>query len=224
MFGAHLKAGHIAGDTRRARITTAGRRLAVAARCVINDDLQILVGVIYLLGLEFQRHVERNTQKREIVLRIVVIEGGTVNRIRVARLFIATVVDGKLAGPDGARLLVEHVVGHIGARGNCAVTGGQAEAAQVQDLEAVRAGGAVLIPIGISAGGVLRDGDFHGVHAGLKGHLVGHAREVLPCEGGEGDGAVLNGLGDGEVSATGDFELAVDVFDGPCIGRPRAQS
>ena len=114
----------------------------------------------------------------------------------VAVLVVAVVVGGVLGGLDGHVLDVERAVGrHARAGGDGAVLAVEAEAALVQQLEAVGAGRSGLELVGVAGGGARRDDDVREDLAGGERERAGLGGEVLPRIGAQAHGAVVHGLG-----------------------------
>ena len=137
--------------------------------------------------------------------------------MRVVGLVVTGIGVLNLRGVDGDFFLVEQAAaGHAGAGGHRAVFRRQDGAVLVNHLEAVAARGAVLVLVGIVAGGVLADGNVLVGFVGSEGHGAGVvaliAREVNARDGGERDYAPIDGLSDGGIARAGDTERVVVLW------------
>ena len=183
--------------------------------------MQVLVGVVVFLALETECHTQLGADLLEVRLgRVAAGEVAAAGDGLVAVFVVAVIVGGVLAGVDGHILDVERARrGYAGAGGHAAVFRREDVAVAVQHLEAVGARGAALELVGVRAGGALRHGDGLGGIVGGEGQLPAHGGEVLALDGAEGDGAVVDGLADGRVAATGNREGAAAVGHAERAGR-----
>ena len=207
-----LEAGHIVREVRRARVAIAGigGTIVVAVVGRVEQDLEILVAVLHLLGLEVEGHVKLHVAGREVVLgrSDVVVAGACHGQVGVVA--ITAIARSGFGGRDRHRFLVEI------RRENCvlgvvvhfAVIVGQHIAVLVEYLETVDARGAGLeAVVRLDVGDVrFRDVDGFGGLVGREGHRAGLLGEVLSREGREADGAVVHRFGDGGVARAGDGE------------------
>ena len=204
----HLETSHIARGTDIAGVTVAAAGAVVAGGGVVDQQLQVFIGVVVLLGLEAEGHTQLGAQESQIGLRAGGAVGGAGDAL-VAVVVVAVVIGGVLGGLDGDILDVEGAAaGYAGAGGHAAVSRREDVAVAVENLEAVCAAAGRLVLVGISAGGAFGDGDGLAGLIGGEGQRAGGSSEVLALDGAEGDGAVVDGLGDGGVATAGDGEGA----------------
>ena len=211
-----VEARHIARQVDVAWVAVAAVGAVVAGADVVDEYLHVLVAVIFLFGFEAQRRAQLGTNEGVVGLwsdtREVVV-GATLDVMRVVALGITGIGELSVGGEDGDFLLVEQAAaGHVGAGGHRAVFRRQDGAVAVEHLEAVLARGAVLVLVGIVAGGVLADGNVLVGFVDSEGHGAGVvaliAREVNARNGGERDHAPVDSLSDGGVARAGDSERA----------------
>ena len=107
------------------------------------------------------------------------------------------------------------------AAADAAVFVGDEVAAEVRHLEAVGAAAGGLVLVGVRRGRLLRDGDGLAGLVGGEGQRAGGGGEVLPLDGAEGDGAVVDRLADGGVATAGNRKGAAAVGHGEGGGGPR---
>ena len=190
--GIHLKARHIFGTADIARVAIAAVITIVAGAGVVHQKLQVLISVIVLLGLHTQRHTELGADKLIVGLGSCFIEVTGTGHGLITVFIISGIIGRVFIFLDGDVLNIERAAaGHAGACGDGAVRVRQAEAALVQDLEAVLAGGAVLVQIGSGARGVLGHLHLTAVVGGIEGQLAHFFREVHSCNGAQTYRAVL---------------------------------
>ena len=236
------EAGHVTGVVHGARVVITRTLVVVAG--LIDKNLDVLVAIVALLGLETEGHAEFGTGSLKISLgcggAVVVADGDRVVCLRiviVSDFYLASVVHGD------ALHSIDITAVNAGSRGEAADIFSQEEAAEVGHLQLVLALGVHrLVPIGIGGGGLLLH--FDGltslicrevkIAAHIAGSLVGHLGHavVLPCEGAQVHQTVAHGLsyccvstGNGKRSDVGAIVVAgldAPAIHGPCT-LPRQQ-
>ena len=228
-----FKAGHIARGIDRARVTVFGLCIfsnSVAIAGVVGKKLDVLVAVINLRRIQFQRHLELSIDNtREVSLRTGRVIGSTGLKqvtlvgitVAIRIIVIATIRDGEDTGlflMDGGGSLVAQVESARQGRSSnlrgrhIPIVVGQQKAAFVQHFETVRAvnvvccAGSVLVNVG--SWRFLRHVDFLDYFSlrRVESKFTAHNGIVLYSEGAEAHCAVVNLLR-WLVSAAGNLEI-----------------
>ena len=165
--------------------------------------MQVLVGVIVLLGLEAERHAQLGSNGREVALWRSIVEVVAAGHGLIAVHIVTIVIGGVFSRLNDHVLHTEgRIVGQrIAVVGEGAVEVCVLEAVLVGHEEAVGMPAARVVEIirGDVVYRGLRHGDRVGVGAHGEGVLAVRLREMHAGEGGETDGVVLHGLGFGSV-------------------------